>query len=479
MRMWWPMAGAVLLAFAAATYSRADADLWGHLRYGLDAIDARGLASDDPYSFTQDVPWINHEWLSEVLTAVAWRLGGSVGLTVLKGTLVFGTFWLMWIALDGARFGVRMAVMAFAAFGTIHMTSAVRPQVWTFLLFGLLLHTLAGGRPADRRWLPVLFALWANLHGGWVVGLGVLGAWAAADAIARPASLRHWFWIVPASAVATLATPYGWRLWEFVLRTVRPERDIAEWKPIWTMDAPTWLPWVIAVLASALAIRRLRESRLAITAVLLMLAWSSLRVMRIGSLFVEAAIILLAPVVVERWRAPLRALPSPRPRGEGLIAAYLFAMGLAAATWGGSRALTCLTVTGPWAPDPQPVRMLATAPPGRIVTFFNWGQYALWHLGPRLKVSMDGRRETVYSDARLAEHDAIINGTEAGLAALASWRAEYAWLPAMSTTTRAWLEANGYRVEFESDRSFLAVREDLPDLPPVDSTSERAGCFPG
>ena len=47
---------------------------------------------------------------------------------------------------------------------------------------------------------------------------------------------------------------------------------------------------------------------------------------------------------------------------------------------------------------------LKGARPGHLVTYFNWGQYALWHLGPALKVSMDGRRETVYSDRRLAEH---------------------------------------------------------------------------
>ena len=99
-----------------------------------------------------------------------------------------------------------------------------------------------------------------------------------------------------------------------------------------------------------------------------------------------------------------------------------------------------------------------------LITSFNWGEYALWHLGPRLRVSMDGRRETVYTDLRLAEYQAIVHGRPEGLAALAEWRAEYAWLPASSHATKAWLLANGYRVDFESAVSFVAVRSDLPGL---------------
>ena len=42
---------------------------------------------------------------------------------------------------------------------------------------------------------------------------------------------------------------------------------------------------------------------------------------------------------------------------------------------------------------------------GRMVTYFDWGEYAIWHLSPRVRVSLDGRRETVYSDRRIADPD--------------------------------------------------------------------------
>jgi len=55
---------------AGPTY--ADADLWGHVRFGLDILSAGHVPSVDPYSFTSDVMWVNHEWLAEVLFAFAW-----------------------------------------------------------------------------------------------------------------------------------------------------------------------------------------------------------------------------------------------------------------------------------------------------------------------------------------------------------------------------------------------------------------------
>jgi hypothetical protein len=63
-------AATVILVAVAAT--RADVDLWGHVRFGTDILHSGRLASIDPYSFTSDVPWVNHEWLAEVLFAAAW-----------------------------------------------------------------------------------------------------------------------------------------------------------------------------------------------------------------------------------------------------------------------------------------------------------------------------------------------------------------------------------------------------------------------
>ena len=84
-----PAAGLVVLLFAMSTLTWTDTDLWGHTRFGLDILRDHDLPSVDPYSFTQDKPWVNHEWLSELQMGIAYHVAGPTGLALLKGTLSF------------------------------------------------------------------------------------------------------------------------------------------------------------------------------------------------------------------------------------------------------------------------------------------------------------------------------------------------------------------------------------------------------
>ena len=358
------------------------------------------------------------------------------------------------------------------------MTSTMRPQLWTFLFFAILCRVLIADASRARRWLPLLFAAWANNHGGWIVGIGVLGVWAAGRVLADRRTFRSWAVLVAACALATLATPYGWHLWRFVLQTVRPERAIAEWQPLWTTDWINLLPWATAVGTAAFAMRRPVQHRIAIAGVLAMLAYGSLRVLRIESLFIEAAAVLLAGSFRAWWPARSRPLQRTTPAAEWSIAAAAFAVTTAGSVWLLSSTLRCLPTQAARAADREAVLRLQTAQPGRLVTYFDWGEYAIWHLYPRLRVSMDGRRETVYSDARIAEHDGIVDGTPAGFEMLSVWRAECVWLPATSRPTMEWLAANGYRIEMQSPRSFVAVRQDLPPLEPPGQQVDEGACFP-
>src|SRR4030095_16434390 len=77
---------------ASILKTQADPDLWGHVRFGLDWLQSHRMTSIDPYAFTQDVHWINHEWLAESFMGVAYQNLGSLGLVVLKGILATATF---------------------------------------------------------------------------------------------------------------------------------------------------------------------------------------------------------------------------------------------------------------------------------------------------------------------------------------------------------------------------------------------------
>ena len=364
-----------MIAAALALVTRADADLWGHLRFGLDLLRDRYLSYYDPYSFTQDKPWVSHEWLSELQMALAYTAGGTTGLLILKASILWIVFALVWRELRGVAAGTRHALMALMAMGTIHITSSLRPQTWTFLCVTVLCVALSQSTWTLRRWLPLVFTFWANCHGGFIVGLGVLGVWAATQVWQTPRAWRAWTLLTAACLAATLVNPFRIGLWVFLATTVRMTRSITEWEPLWVTPVFNWVPWFTAVAGIIWMWRRRPANRLSISAVLLMLSYASARVMRVESLFVTAALILLAPTIAARWpRQPTRLLLSKN--AAGVLALLLLVAALGASVALGRWATSCVPIVGPWIPDLAAADVLKHAGPGRLVTSFDWGQYA-------------------------------------------------------------------------------------------------------
>jgi hypothetical protein len=258
--------------------------------------------------------------------------------------------------------------------------------------------------------------------------------------------------------------------------TVRMTRSIDEWRSLWHAPFLNWVPWGVCVGGIVWMWRRGTPDRLPIALTLAMLGYAAARVMRIESLFVLAAVLLLAPALAVRWPREPPTLPAGLATG---ITIALLLVAVPTSVWITRRALSCVPIAGTWMPDLEAMTALRQAEPGRIVTPFNWGEYAIWHLGPRLQVSMDGRRETVYSDNRLLQHARVLAGAPEGLAALDRWQADYVWLPAASEQTAAWLASHGYRIDVETPRSRVAVRADRPRLPAVPPQPGVRPCFPG
>jgi hypothetical protein len=472
--------GVVALLASLATVTQADFDLWGHLRFGFDILLTQDLPADDPYSFRQDRPWINHEWLSELQMAVAYSLAGVAGLALLKGGLVASTLGLVWLSWRDVRTDTRIVCFAAVAVAAVPAIGTLRPQLWTLLFLAVLCRVLVAADARAIRWLPLLFVVWANCHGGWIVGFGMLALWFGLTAVLQRRAGLEPALVLLGCAAATLCTPYGWRLWEFLATTVSLQgRAITEWQPLWNAPVGSVVTWVGTALAAVVLSIRSFPHRVATLGVLALLAYASLNVVRIVPLFALCSGVLLSGALRGRWpSAP--AIGKPATRSDLAAAMIIVAIGIGGSVWVLTTSLRCVRVLSPGAADALAVRRLADAVPGRVVTFFDWGQYAIWHLGPRLRVSMDGRRETVYSNDRLEEHGAILNGTPAGFDTLAEWQPEYVWLPAASAATKHWLLEHGYRVEHDTKESFVAVRGDLPRLraPRIEDPS-RVACFPG
>src|SRR5947209_6133810 len=163
------LAAVVLAVF---TYTRADPDLWGHVRFGRDIAAARAVAASDPYSFTSDRPWVNHEWLAEAAMYLAYAAGGGAGLILFKVALLAAMMAAIVIVLRRATVtpAALDLLVGLVLVGTVAQANHVRPQLFSLVLFACLLAALtsaAKGRRAALVWTIPLLMVWANLHGGW------------------------------------------------------------------------------------------------------------------------------------------------------------------------------------------------------------------------------------------------------------------------------------------------------------------------
>lgn len=471
--------------FALLSFTATDPDLWGHTRFGLDMLDSRSIPAADPYSFTSDRPWVNHEWLSEVLMGLSYRAGGPTGMVVLKMILLVAAFGL--ILREFVRRDVppmaQDLLLALAIVGCYAIVRTLRPQTFSLLLFSGFLIAVRRAEDGDRRalWLiPACMPLWPNLHGGWLVGLGVYGAWTAIRVLTPIGPSRlEWAAAGLATLLATLVNPEGVGMWRFLWDTVGLGRpDIAEWQPLLSHPLADWLPWFAVAIIAATTFVRERAWRVTDLVTVSILMFVSFRVVRVVPFFVLAVVILLGPLIGRRIRARTTAMPPPTPAALALVGGMVlvFGIGSGVAT---ARNLTCIGMIGPWMVDREAAAFIRdTRLSGRMLTWFDWGEYAIWFLAPEIKVSMDGRRETIYSDEMLRLHYAIYRGEPGWQDAIKRLDPQHVWLPA-TVPTLGEIEQMGWRPLLRTSESVVLSRADLAAVPTTPSPSIPDACFPG
>ena len=302
-----------------------------------------------------------------------------------------------------------------AVIGAIERLTPIRPQLFSLLLFVVLLALLVKIEQGHRRLLlalPVVMMLWANFHGGWLVGMGTLGVWTLATLLASGTGKSDRLPLVAAaviSVVATLATPYGLGMWHFLGSTVGLERaDITEWQPIYVFPY-LLIRWVISAAIVIAVLLRARATVLAShLGVVVMLGLASFRVSRLDAFFALSVVLLLAPAVGELWRrgANPTKKPSVAPSRPAVVVVTVAAsLVILAAGTITVRNGTCIQMNLDGLPDAEAADFVGRNDlRGRMLTWFDWGQYAIWHFSPAIQVSMDGRRETVYSDELVWKH---------------------------------------------------------------------------
>lgn len=235
---------AMVIGYGIVLFSRAvlnDADTYWHIETGLWILDHRAVPHADPFSYAlAGAPWVAHEWLSEVLMALAYRAAAWRGIVIFFGAAAAATCGML------ARYLARYLNQPTATAAFLLGSSCVAPSLLTrphLLALAALttwaIHLLSAKDQgtAPPAWLLPVMTAWANLHASFVFGL-LLVLPIALEAVFESEERRWWMarrWAVflMAATAASLLTPNGWRGLFFPFQLVRlaSSSSIIEWAP--------------------------------------------------------------------------------------------------------------------------------------------------------------------------------------------------------------------------------------------------------
>jgi hypothetical protein len=137
-----------------------------------------------------------------------------------------------------------------------------------------------------------------------------------------------------------------------------------------------------------------------------------------------------------------------------------------------------IPIAGPWTPDAPAIDAIRASGHSRLLTWFDWGEYAIWHLAPGgIEVSMDGRRETVYSERTVDSHFAFYRATAGHIAYVDAVAADLVWVPVRLPIVPV-LKQRGWTVAYESPVSVVLQRAQN-EAPSLSVARRGTRVFPG
>jgi hypothetical protein len=459
----WVGVGVYALFLLAGNRLLIDPDTMWQIALGQWIVDHRAVPWTDVYSFTmRGQPWISTQWLAQVLYAVAFAIAGWAGPVVLAVSAIAATFVLL--AKFLSRRLTESAALVFVAAGLAltmpHLLA--RPHVLALPLMvawtsGLI--AAADRRGAPSFWLLPLMALWANLHGGFVLGLMLIAPIALdavlnADARARKSLAQRWAVFGVAALAASCCTPYGWHALlasQKILELGAALPLIMEWRPA---DFSRVGPFELCLLAAfGMALWRgvtLPPMRIVLLLGLLHMALSHERSIETFALL--APLILAAPLAKQFGGATDIAAPRNLPRGA------LFA-GVALMLLAGTLAFGSMHRFEPNTRN-SPVAAVTELKQLNLARVFNDYDFGGYLIANGVAPFIDGRTE-LYGEKFFVEHNSAsgLMDPENLFRLLKDYNIEATLMRTQSAATKLLDHMDGWQKVYADDIATIHVRK--------------------
>lgn len=240
----WPAAFlAALAVFAVTAFAPGvlnDGDTYWHIAAGQWMLAHRSVLSTDPFSFSMPgAPWHTQEWLSEILLALAYAAATWSGVLVLSAAAAASAAGILTFHLSRRLSSTPLLIIVTVSLACMGPNLLARPHLLALPMLAIWTSGLVRARSEHRPpsiWLLPTMTVWANLHGGFMLGLALVGALGLEAMLeTREGRWRHfgeWVLFGVGATGAALLTPHGVEglLFPFKLMTMSGLAHIGEWQ---------------------------------------------------------------------------------------------------------------------------------------------------------------------------------------------------------------------------------------------------------
>ncbi|MEJ5308521.1 MAG: hypothetical protein WHX52_02005 [Anaerolineae bacterium] len=487
----WPWVVWSAFGFYVALVPLPPNDFWWHLKVGELIHQTGHIPTTNlfAWSLPAETPFFYGAWLGEWLLYGLYRLGGLAMVMAARNGIVLGAYAVVAAEARRRSGSWRSAALPLALACFMSMNNLIlRPQMWSWVPFALylvLLSRYVDGklRPAWLLACPALMIFWVNVHGAFILGLVLLGAFTVGEGLRRAVNqtgARSWRevgWLAGVSgltAVSTLVNPRGVGIVGYVigLMTDPPSQTlIMEWQsptPVGFANSVFYISIVVLLLVLAYSRYRLTPTEALLVVGFLWLAWS-------GQRYVVWFGMVTMPVLARA----LKDLPVRWPTFVARRNAFNLALLLLL--------LLPLTLAQPWWVEALPLPetywaqvwrdipdgpLLSTATPvgataylkahpgGRLFNEMGYGSYLIW-AAPEQPVFIDPRVE-LYPYEQWLDYARIGQGVRS-LELLAQYGVDRVLLDSelQAELLRVLERAEGWRCEYADDRAQIWVKLSL------------------
>ena len=500
-----------LLLLLALTYGGLQQRLLGdagtgwHIRAGQQMLATHAIPRQDSFSYTMPGhPWFAWEWLYDLAAGIIYSRMGLNGVVFLSALLIAGTFaGLFRKAVARNRYPLIAAVLVVLAIfaSSIHFLARPHLFTWAFTLifWDLLESAIAPGSARTLRrlyWLPALMLLWVNLHGGFLVGLALVGLYflgalwetlaghePSGRATAKIAARRLGM-VGLLSGVATFLNPYGYGLWLHIHAYLGSRfymNNIQEFlSPNFHGAAEKFFAALLLLSLLGLAVNRshLRASHLLVILFSVYFGLYAARNIPIASILLVLSVTPLLAGAVERAGSAEELAPRARNlflrwknfaarmastelglRGHLLPLAAVVITFVVCLQGGrlGARPLVRAHFDGKRFPVAAADFLAARGIRSQVFNPDYWGGYLIYRLGPGYKVFMDDRHD-FYGEPFVRDYIKLKDIQPGWQEVLDKQKVNWVLIPPEWTLSNALKELPQWRVLYDDHRAILFAR---------------------